>query len=72
MVAQITLLNHIFVEVGKNNLIYSESTFNIFITATLVEFIAVIKLVVKHLFHDNISPTFRNIYEQLVSLFVNN
>ena len=65
MVAQITLLNLIFIEVGKSNLTYSESTFNIFITATLVEFIAVIKLVVKHLFHDNISPTFRNVYEQL-------
>ena len=62
--AQIYWLNDIFLKVGRGELIYDESTFNIYITASLIEVIAIVKLVVKHLFHDNISSSFKNVFNE--------
>lgn len=64
LVAQIYWLNDIFLKVGRGELIYDESTFNIYITASLIEVIAIVKLVVKHLFHDNISSSFKNVFNE--------
>ncbi len=64
LIIQIYWLNKIFLNVGQKVLSYEESTFNIYITASLVEVIAIVKLVVKHLFHNNISASFKNVLEQ--------
>lgn len=65
LVGQIIYLNIIFFQVGTGYLEFPESTFNIFITATLIEVIAVIKLVVQYLFHDNIGDTFKSLFEHI-------
>ncbi len=64
LIIQIFWLNGLFLKVGQGVLIYNESTFNIYITASLIEVIAIVKLVVKHLFHDNISASFKNVFDQ--------
>lgn len=67
LVTQVIWLNDIFLKVGKEFLHYEESTFNIYITASLIEVIAIVKLVVKHLFHDNISASFKNVFDKIES-----
>lgn len=64
LIIQILSVNIIFILVGFSIMNYSDSTFNIFITGTLIEIIAVIRLVVKYLFSDNISATFDKVLEK--------
>lgn len=66
LIIQLIAVNVIFVLGGLNILKYSDTTFNIFITGSLIEIAVIVRIVVKYLFTDNISKTFNNMMEQQI------
>ena len=54
-------MNVIFILRGVNVLIFEDTTFNIFITATIAEIFSLVTIIVKYLFTDNLSQLLSNI-----------
>lgn len=63
---QLIAVNAIFILRGLKILNYSDVSFNIFISGALVEVIALVAIVVKYLFKDNITEALNNILEKNV------
>lgn len=61
---QLISVNVIFVLKGLGILKYTDSTFNIFVAGALIEVIALVAIVVRYLFKDNISKSLNNILEK--------
>lgn len=64
LVLQLVSINVVFILTGRGILKYSDTAFNIFISGALIEVIALVMIVVKYLFHDNIGETLKNILEK--------
>ena len=54
-------MNAIFVCRGLNLLEFNDTTFNIFITATIAEVFSLVTIIVKYLFTDNLTKLLSNI-----------
>ncbi len=61
---QLLALNVVFVLYGLNILEYSENVFQLFLVGTLGEIIALVTVIVKYLFKDNITKALDNILEK--------
>lgn len=61
---QLVSVNVIFFLRGFNIIKYSNQTFDIFITGALIEVIALVAIIVRYLFKDNISESLKNILEK--------
>lgn len=60
LLLQLIAVNVIFILGGLEILKYSSTTFNVFITGSLIEVAVIVRIVVKYLFTDNISKAFNN------------
>ena len=61
LVLQLLIMNVIFVCRGLNLLEFNDTTFNIFITATIAEVFSLVTIIVKYLFTDNLTKLLSNI-----------
>jgi len=61
LVFQLLTMNVIFILRGVNILNFQDTTFNIFITATIAEIFSLVTIIVKYLFTDNLSQLLSNI-----------
>lgn len=61
LVFQLILMNIIFILGGTGILNYSDTTFNIFVTATIAEVFSLVTIIVKYLFTDNLTKLLSNI-----------
>lgn len=61
---QLIALNVVFILYGLNILKYSENIFQLFLVGTLGEIIALVTVIVKYLFKDNITKALDNILEK--------
>ena len=61
---QLIILNIIFILVGTGKLKYTNSTFNLFITGGLAEIFILIKVIVKHLFNNNLAESLNIILDR--------
>lgn len=61
LVGQLLLMNGIFIARGLNFLEFQDTTFNIFISATIAEVFALVTIIVKYLFTDNLTNLLSNI-----------
>lgn len=61
---QLIMVNIAFILRGINIINCSDISFNIFISGALIEVIALVTIVVKYLFKDNISEALKNILEK--------
>ena len=61
LILQLFVMNVIFILRGANVLDFLDTTFNIFITATIAEVFALITIIVKYLFTDNLTKLLSNI-----------
>lgn len=53
----------IFVCKGLNILKYSDSTFNIYISGTMIQIVLLVEIIVKYLFTDNLSAIIKNMLD---------
>ena len=60
-ILQLIAFNTIFILAGLNILAFTETTLNVFVTGGLIEVIALITIIVKYLFNDNITESLNNI-----------
>lgn len=61
LVFQLIFMNIIFILGGIGILNYSDTTFNIFVTATIAEVFSLVTIIVKYLFTDNLTKLLSNI-----------
>lgn len=61
---QLIALNGIFILVGRGILIYSDFAFNLFISGGLAEIFILIRVIVKHLFNNNLSEALKIILDR--------
>lgn len=63
LIVQLLLLNLWFFLKGREILIFSDKTFNIFITGGIAEIFVLVRLIIKYLFNDNLSQPLNTILE---------
>lgn len=63
LIVQLLLLNLWFFLKGREILIFSDKTFNIFITGGIAEIFVLVRLIIKYLFNDNLSQPLNTISE---------
>ena len=61
---QLIVLNVIFILVGAGVLTYSDFTFNLFISGGLAEIFVLIRVIVKHLFNNNLAEALKIILDR--------
>lgn len=61
LVLQLVVMNIVFILRGADVLVFSDTTFNMFITSTIAEVFALITVIVKYLFTDNLTKLLSNI-----------
>lgn len=62
---QLLIMNVIFILRGANKLNFDDTTFNIFITATIAEVFSLVTIIVKYLFTDNLTQLLSNILTEV-------
>lgn len=55
LIFQLIVLNILFIQKGKGELEFSDTTFNIFITGGIAEIFVLVKTIVEHLFKDDLA-----------------
>ena len=65
LVSQLVGMNIIFILRGINVLTFSDTTFNIFIAATIAEVFSLVTIIVKYLFTDNLTKLLSNILTEV-------
>jgi len=65
LIVQLLIMNIIFILRGANVLIFSDTTFNIFVTATIAEVFTLVTIIVKYLFTDNLTKLLSNILTEV-------
>ena len=58
-------MNVILILRGANILVFSDTTFNIFVTATIAEVFTLVTIIVKYLFTDNLTKLLSNILTEV-------
>lgn len=61
LISQLIIMNIIFVLKGLNILHFSDTTFNIFISATIAEVFTLVTIIVRYLFTDNLTELLKNL-----------
>lgn len=61
LVVQLVAMNVIFILRGSNVLVFSDGTFNLFISATIAEVFTLVTIIVKYLFTDNLTNLLNDI-----------
>jgi len=62
---QLIALNLIFILRGTNVLVFADTTFNLFISATIAEVFALVTIIIKYLFTDNLTRLLSNILTEV-------
>lgn len=65
LLTQLLIMNIIFILHGANVLVFSDTTFNIFVTATIAEVFTLVTIIVKYLFTDNLTMLLSNILTEV-------